>query len=436
MFRVHALSVLTFGLLIAASAQAQPPGPPPMFQPNGPMPGMMGPGPMQGGMFGGPAPVAQAGFDSPGYGYGPGPVQQAGFLGGACQKGGCCGDCGGGCGSCGGGCGCGPSCIDGCCPPPGHPCVFNAEVEASILFMNLDGNTTQGSMASPNVPVFATFSSADPNLDDDVTLTPRIWLHCQKGCWGVGTRIWYLSDWRSEFTPLNLLQLNIIGDYSTENVRAWNSDLELTYSFHKDSCHHCPHLGGFGVQFGVGVRYANFENQAVSLGAARLDDAIVNTTAVAATEFDGVGITGGIRGTKCLWHNVSLYVNARYSHLFGDVLARSQASASAVNGIDAAADVFSAGARSDEELLIGEFQVGLQWEHELRCIPANCFFRVAGEYQYWDLRSDIFAQSNAQVQIDVLPAGPGQVAIATSESSAIAPQLDLFGLSIAAGLTW
>ena len=110
----------------------------------------------------------------------------------------------GGCGACGGlGC--------ECCPPPGCPVIFNHEVEASFLFMDIDGTRAAGSFDAPALPVGAIFSSADADLDDDITVVPRVWLHAQKCEWGVGGRLWYLSDSESNFTPLNLLNLNIIG---------------------------------------------------------------------------------------------------------------------------------------------------------------------------------------------------------------------------------
>ena len=172
------------------------------------------------------------------------------------------------------------------------------------------------------------------------------------------------------------------------------------------------------------------------MGAARLGSAVASTTAAAKTEFDGVGFTTGIRGTKHLWKHVSLYGSVRHSVVFGDMDLLAQASATAVDegaGVAAAA-VNSGGANSDEELMITEFQLGLQWQHKLKCYPACCFFRVAGEYQFWDLDSQAFVTANAPVQIDVLP-GP-EATIAEGEARAVAPSFDLFGLSIAAGLTW
>ena len=37
----------------------------------------------------------------------------------------------------------------------------------------------------------------------------------------------------------------------------------------------------------------------------------------------------------------------------------------------------------DDNLFIGEIQLGLEWDYALRCLPANAFFRAALEYQRW-----------------------------------------------------
>jgi len=64
----------------------------------------------------------------------------------------------------------------------------------------------------------------------------------------------------------------------------------------------------------------------------------------------------------------------------------------------------------------------------LKCMPAQAFFRFAGEYQYWDASGgDAFSTSFAQ------EAGVAQ-GTATAEAGAL--RMNLVGFSVGAGLTW
>ena len=39
--------------------------------------------------------------------------------------------------------------------------------------------------------------------------------------------------------------------------------------------------------------------------------------------------------------------------------------------------------KSNADLFIGEVEAGVQWNAPLKCVPADAFFRVALDYQYW-----------------------------------------------------
>jgi len=456
MSRVRAVHALMLGVLMAAATQAQQPVPPGMMQgpplqgPHMQGPHMQGPmmhgpmvGPPPGGpamgpppgapmgmpMFQGPSQAAPAAYNEPVVA---GPVEQAGFQGDC----GGCGDCfdcgfgpGPGCGACGG-IGCGD-----CCPPHGCPVIFNGEVEASFLYMDVDGTQAAGSLDAPSIPLGAFFVADDAGLDDELTVVPRVWLHAQKCEWGIGGRLWYLGDSESDFTPLNLLNLNIIGNYNMERLHAWTGDAEVTYSWHRSAAHHYGVFGNSSFQLGMGVRHAEYENDSLILANASFTDAIAHSSAVAKTDFEGTGITSGIRGTVFLGGRVSLFWGVRGSVIWGDLTTLSQTAATAIYDVDPAAGAInSAGTESDEELFIGEAQLGIQWEHRLKCVPATAFFRVAGEYQYWDIDSAAFSATDSTVQVDIL-GGPDAI-IAAAESRAEAPRLELYGLSIATGFTW
>ena len=451
MFKVQAVYALMLGVLLAAVVQAQQTMPPGMIQgpmmlpptggpamggPAGPAfggPAMGGPmmgGPMQGGpmpsgpMMGGPMQqpmVAPVNFESD---FG---VQQAGFSGGGCGPGCFDGGCGMGCGGCGHGCGlCDGMGCGVCCPPPGCPVIFNGEVEATFLVPDLDGNLATGGFASPTVPALALFSSLDAELDEgEVLPSPRIWLHAQKCEWGIGARLWYLDGASHDLTPFNLLALNIFGDMAQERLYLLNADVEATYSWH--TCH------GAGFQWGVGLRYVDMQHSALAFGSAVLDDVIATTNAVAISEYEGYGVTTGVRGTIPVYHNVNIFWNLRGTYSQGDLMARVQTAATAVGDGDAAAATTSAGAITDDDLLIGEAQLGVQWEHALACLPARAFCRFAFEYQHWEFDNGVLATSTAQADVATVP---GTIATANATAAARDPRLDLYGLSIAAGLTW
>ena len=86
---------------------------------------------------------------------------------------------------------------------------------------------------------------------------------------------------------------------------------------------------------------------------------------------------------------------------------------------------------------IGEFQVGLEWDYALQCMPANAFCRLAFEYQRWTGgRGYTAANSFAGVEIDDGVNPPVASTFAESFAAAAAPELDLLGIAVSAGLTW
>ena len=195
---------------------------------------------------------------------------------------------------------------------------------------------------------------------------------------------------------------------------------------------HAGNIASF--QFDAGLRYAESENESLHLANAAFTDAIAHSSGVALTAFDGTGVTAGVRGTICLHHHVSFFWGVRGAVVFGDMTTSAQTAATAIYGVDPAAGAIdAAGTLSDEELYIGEVQLVVQWEHQLQCIPAVAFFRVAGEYQHWEIDSLAFSQADSAVQVDILPA---DTLISSSQARAEAPYVDMYGISITAGLSW
>jgi hypothetical protein len=106
------------------------------------------------------------------------------------------------------------------------------------------------------------------------------------------------------------------------------------------------------------------------------------------------------------------------------------------DAVAAAGSVNGASTAVDDNLFIGEIQLGLEWDYALRCMPANAFCRVAVEYQRWSGGMGYSeANSFAGTGIDD---GSGVVQASLGDALAIAdaPELDLVGLAVSTGLTW
>ena len=80
-------------------------------------------------------------------------------------------------------------------------------------------------------------------------------------------------------------------------------------------------------------------------------------------------------------------------------------------------------------MYIGEIQLGVQWNHQFKCLPMNGFFRIAGEYQVWDVANSTSANS-----VSVAGIAPTTTASATAHSGNM--DLSFLGFAVATGCTW
>ena len=83
---------------------------------------------------------------------------------------------------------------------------------------------------------------------------------------------------------------------------------------------------------------------------------------------------------------------------------------------------------ADSNLVISEFQLGVQFEFALRRIPANAFFRTALDYQYWDINGPPTGGAGFGGTIGNLTTN--------SFSSAGLGDTQLVGLALGTGFTW
>jgi hypothetical protein len=219
------------------------------------------------------------------------------------------------------------------------------------------------------------------------------------------------------------------GFLSDGGVETYAVDAEITRNF----C--CSDGWDFDVAFGF--RYASLEDLAhVSLTGTdgRILPTIALADATSITEFYGPGITAAFGGDKAIYRSccsqLKLFWTVRGSIVWGDITSSTQTAVTVVDPFPTgyADRVDFALARTEDEMLIGELQVGLQWEHQLRCTPAAAFARIAFEYQYWDAdggwaETQSLASVNATSAIASASAGPDI-------------ELEMIGFTLGAGLTW
>ncbi len=124
-----------------------------------------------------------------------------------------------------------------------------------------------------------------------------------------------------------------------------------------------------------------------------------------------------------------MYGLARGSVLFGNSTSLVTTGALALNNLGDSGSINTAAAGTNTTMTISEFQLGLQWDHQLQCIPANAFFRVGAEYQNWNLNNPrSVAATNSIAFLN-----------ATSTSAAATASnmnLSLVGVALATGFNW
>jgi Legionella pneumophila major outer membrane protein precursor len=208
------------------------------------------------------------------------------------------------------------------------------------------------------------------NANSLFLVAPRITLGVQGNQWGVVGRFWYAQS-----TTTNAIDVEPNGVNSQNSFQAYTADLEVVRRFAGRQ----GSIWAFG-----GFRYAalNYQ-QSFAAGTFTTTD-FVQSSAFGNSRFNGAGFTFGAYGTHAIGNSpFSLFASNRYSFLFGSGRSVTQAEASVLTpgGSDAAADCTCGGDRA--AMFIAEVQLGAQWEHQLRWMPARAFVRTAAEYQYW-----------------------------------------------------
>lgn len=335
----------------------------------------------------------------------------------------------------------------GCCDTCGEVCCecrpplfWTVGVEATFLHPDLSGSRAAlGIVDETSTLTDFTAYSDDP---DSFYVSPRVWLGIQGCKWGMNVRYWHLQAAESSFDNFFDSQYQYgwgkvdEGHFSCGRLEAYTVDLEITRLF---CCHNC------WMQFSFGVRHAEIWQAQSITGIADVSDAFLpdDTTAILSgygrsdSVSRGTGIVLGLYGRQPLFpcSCIHVFYNLRGSVMWGPTETYAETSAQlAVDDLDAIAIAGSAnGAHTavDDDLFVGEVQLGLEWDYALRCVPANAFVRFAVEYQRWDGGAG-FSEAGSFATVDV----DGDEATIATNATTFRPQLDLIGITLGTGLTW
>jgi hypothetical protein len=343
----------------------------------------------------------------------------------SCGCGDVCPSCGGCDGS--GGCGCG-----GCGHKDKKGCGFwFAGTEFTALNINArSGGIITASFSDTTAPGVSTFATRDGNgLNDVFGYGPRIWGGRQFGDnWAIVGRFWTTEANQTNSPPApNPAIPNTGSNFATiferDNAQFRTADLELVRVFKP---------GKWKIDGSFGVRHAHIgvRSDFLAFGVFTTGN-FVNLTLQNGFYFDGEGGTSAINIRRQIGDSpFSLFGGFRGSYLGGHTTSFGRSDGTVASSPSAplvgAATVTRADA--DAELDIFEYQVGMQVDAALQRIPVNAFFRVAFEYQNWD--------------IDAPPTGGagfgGTIGEITTNSFASAGigHAYLYGIALATGFTY
>jgi hypothetical protein len=260
------------------------------------------------------------------------------------------------------------------------------------------------------------------DLDDfdaeDVQISPRFWVGLQGDCWGVVARYWWVDATESDHS-IFIGGADVGYDFASE-LDLNTIDLEVTRNF----CYGC---NGNGLAT-FGVRHARADRNGSLDFIGETPDGVFASFARFGQSFEGTGLTGSLSAIKPIYCGscVHLFCGVRGSILWGDSNIYSDTAALT----DAGAGAFArntAVAGLEDELFIGEAELGLQWQHYLQCAPATVFLRTAFEFQTWSAPSGSTEAESF--------AGFG-TSLITTNAATEGIDLNLFGFGIATGLNW
>lgn len=266
------------------------------------------------------------------------------------------------------------------------------------------------------------------NQYEDSTFTPRLWLGRRIGeRFGVVARYWQLEQFNEDPpTPTESTGSNFATFRQESYMEMFTFDIEgmmqcrherWTFDFTGGFRHADFQMQQSLYSFGV-FTSGNFVNLYLANGAhVRADGPTASITVRRQIGESNASVFGTIRGSALTGETDS------YGRSSGTIA--SSPSAPLVGAATVSRNNSTAG---DTGIEIVEAQLGVQWEYELREVPATFFLRVAGEYQSWYMNGPPTGGAGFGGTI-------GEITT-NSFASAGLGQAELYGVSIATGLTW
>jgi hypothetical protein len=262
----------------------------------------------------------------------------------------------------------------------------------------------------------------------DSTFTPRLWLGRRLGeRFGVVVRYWQLDQFNEDPPrPFEASGTNFATFRQESYLEMFTLDLEgmmqcrhdkWTFDMTAGVRHADWQMQQSLYSFGV-FTTGNFINLYLANGAhVRADGPTASITVRRQIGESHASFFGTIRGSALTGETDS------YGRAVGTVA--SSPSSPLVGAATVSRNNSTVGYTGIE---IVEAQLGVQWEYELRDVPATFFFRVAGEYQSWYMNGPPTGGAGFGGTI-------GEITT-NSFASAGLGQAELYGVAIAAGITW
>jgi hypothetical protein len=305
---------------------------------------------------------------------------------------------------------------------------FYGSVEMLFLDINADtgGRVTASFDDSDTVGTEISFNTGT-GVQDEFGIGGRTVIGRQfSDKWGIAARYFHLEDTETGFPRLTpgTTPLATFGTYTeTDTLKMYSIDLEAVRSFNP---------GKTKIDTTFGARQASLDVDSLfhAFGVITTGN-FVNLNLSNGNAFDGAGITSGTNvrrqiGDSCAW----LYAGGRGSKMWGHTDSFGRSAGAVASSPSAplvgAATVTRNNAESD--LVILEASAGVQFEFQLRDLPATAFFRVGGEYQDWDINGPPTGGAGFGGTINDLTTN--------SFSSAGLGDTELIGGSAAMGFTW
>lgn len=317
-----------------------------------------------------------------------------------------------------------PSCNEGdvgyCCVPCNQQ-FWYAAAELSILHVDARPgsalNVTVDNTTNPGTDFVFSESSDFTNWG----YAPRAWIgaHLSEN-WSVEGRFWDLHDSNSGFvTPTNLGAPINPGAfsffYADSSIEAYTIDLDVIRTFN---------VGGWQLDAQLGARHGSFTSENIITGSS---SAFTPTASIASdqlTSFNGTGFSYGGRVKHSIGgSNIFWVTSARGSYLSGEEHFDRPLVLSTTAGAVGTAPPRTA----DANLVIAEFQTGVEWDYALACIPATAFVRASYEFQDWHVNGQHSHFSGG--------GSSGNISFTDDISQGLG-DMTLNGINLAAGIDW